>query len=98
MHKTAFRIYLNTAAYSVAMALMTVAVSYATLDEQVEKASTLVLGNLASLVVGGGTAVGGAIAVYQGNVMKGLGIVGVGATIGIGIALAKTKAIFNLLN
>jgi hypothetical protein len=29
--------------------------------------------------------------------MKAFGIVGVGATIGIGIALAKSKTIFNLL-
>jgi hypothetical protein len=93
----ALKAYLKLAFYSGAVMLVGIGMAGATLDEQVTKASAIVLGNLASLVVGGATAVGGGMAVFQGNVMKGLGIVGVGATIGIGIALAKSKTIFDLL-
>ncbi len=89
--------YVKIAVYSGVALALTASMAYATLDEQVSRASNIVLGNLASLVVGGGTAVGGGVAVFQGNIMKALGIVGVGATIGIGIALAKNGVIFNLL-
>jgi hypothetical protein len=88
---------IKIAAYSGMLTLMNVGMVYAHLDEQIDKASAIVLGNLAALIVGGSTVVGGGMAVFQGNVMKGLGIVGVGATVGIGIALAKSKTIFNLL-
>jgi hypothetical protein len=57
------------AAYSVFAALVMVGMAEATLDQQVTKATDIVLGNLASLVVGGGTAIGGGVAVFQGNII-----------------------------
>jgi hypothetical protein len=73
-------------------------ISFATLDEQVTKASNLVLGNVAALMLGGGLVVGGAYSVYQGDISRALGQFGVAGIIGIGTALAKSKVIFNILN
>ena len=77
---------------------ITMGISYATLDTQITKVSDIVLGNLAALIVGGGMVVGGGYSVYQGDIPKGLAQVGVGALIGIGTALAKSKAIFAVLS
>ena len=77
--------------------LLTTGLSWATLDEQVQKASDLVLGNVAKLVLGGGTLFGGGYSIVQGNIGKGMAIIGVGAITGIGIALAKAGTLFTLL-
>jgi hypothetical protein len=77
--------------------LLTTGLSWATLDDQVEKASTLVLGKVATLVVGGGTLFGGGYSIVQGNIGKGMAIIGVGVLTGIGIALAKAGTLFSLL-
>jgi len=77
--------------------LITTGLSWATLDDQVDKASTLVTGNVAKLIVGGGTLFGGGYALVQGNIGKGMAIIGTGALTGIGIALAKAGTLFNLL-
>ncbi len=81
---------------SVAM-LLTTDFAWATLDEQVGKASDLVLGKVAPLIVGGGTLFGGGMAAINGDPYKCMAILGVGALTGIGIALAKSGAIFSLL-
>lgn len=81
---------------SVALLLITDP-TLAHLDEQVEKASTLVLGKVATLVVGGGTLFGGGYSLIQGNIGKGMAIIGTGVITGIGIALAKSGTIFTLL-
>jgi hypothetical protein len=77
--------------------LLTTGLACATLDVQIEKASSLVLGKVATLVVGGGTLFGGGYALIQGNIGKGMAIIGTGVITGIGIALAKNGTIFNLL-
>ena len=77
--------------------LITTGLAGATLDDQVEKASALVLGKVATLVVGGGTLFGGGYSIVQGNIGKGMAIIGVGVMTGIGIALAKAGTLFTLL-
>lgn len=77
--------------------LITTGLAWATLDDQVEKASALVLGKVATLVVGGGTLFGGGYSIVQGNIGKGMAIIGVGVMTGIGIALAKAGTLFTLL-
>lgn len=83
--------------YTSVALLLTTGLTWATLDEQVEKASALVLGKVATLVVGGATLFGGGYTVIQGNIPKGMAILGVGLMTGIGIALAKNGALFTLL-
>lgn len=70
--------------------------AFADLGGQVDKASTLVLGKVATLIVGGGTLFGGGYALVQGNISKGLAILGTGALTGLGIALAKSGDLFTL--
>lgn len=82
---------------TIVMGGILVAASWAHLDDQVDKATTLVLGKVAPLVLGGATLFGGGSAILAGKVYPGLAIVGVGAITGIGIALAKSGTIFNLL-
>ena len=82
---------------SLVMIVMT-GFSYATLDAQITKVSDIVLGNLASLLIGGGLVVGGGYSCYQGDIPKGLAQIGVAGGIGIVTALVKSKAIFNILN
>jgi len=77
--------------------LVTTGMSWATLDEQVDKASTLVLGKVATLVLGGGTLFGGGYSIIQGNIAKGMAIIGTGVITGVGIALAKAGTLFTLL-
>ncbi len=72
--------------------------SYANLDEQVTKVGDMINGKIASFVVGGGLAIGGSHSIYTGNLMKGFGQLGIAALIGIGVALSKSSAIFNVLN
>ena len=82
---------------SLVMIVMT-GFSYATLDAQITKVSDIVLGNLATLLIGGGLVVGGGYSCYQGDIPKGLAQIGVAGGIGIVTALVKSKAIFNILN
>ena len=81
----------------VGMLTMTV-FAHAALDAQITKVSDIVLGNLASLLIGGGLVVGGGYSCYQGDIPKGLAQIGVAGGIGIVTALVKSKAIFNILN
>lgn len=83
--------------YASVAVLLTTGLAWATLDDQVEKASALVLGKVATLMVGGGTLFGGGYALVQGNIGKGMAIIGTGVITGIGIALAKNGTIFALL-
>lgn len=83
--------------YTSVAVIVTTGLCWATLDEQVEKASTLVLGKVATLIVGGGALFGGGHALIQGNITRGLAIIGVGAITGIGVALAKSGQMFSLL-
>ena len=82
---------------SIAMLAM-IGFAHATLDAQITKVSDIVLGNLASLLIGGGLVVGGGYSCYQGDIPKGLAQIGVAGGIGIVTALVKSKAIFNILN
>lgn len=83
--------------YSTTLTLTTICLTYAHLDDQIEKATEVVLGPFASLIVGGATLIGGGIFAVQGKVIPAASVLGVGAMTGIGIALAKSKVIFNLL-
>lgn len=77
--------------------LITTEFAWATLDEQVGKATDLVLGKVAPLIVGGATLFGGGMSALNGDPYKCIAILGVGGLTGIGIALAKSGALFNLL-
>lgn len=90
--------FLKVAAWVSAGLMLTTGLCWATLDGQVEKATNLVLGKVASLVVGGGTLFGGGYSIVQGNIGQGMAIIGVGALTGIGIALAKSEALFKVLS
>jgi|GEM_PF-1980699 len=83
--------------YTSVALLLTTGLTWATLDDQVDKASKLVLGKVATLVVGGGTLFGGGYSIVQGNIGKGMAILGVGVLTGVGIALAKNGTLFTLL-
>lgn len=83
--------------YSIAALLMMKGMGYASLEDQVTKVNNLVTGQIATGVVAGGMAIGGGYSIMSGNIMKGLGQLGVGALIGIGIALTKNQSIFTLL-
>jgi D-arabinose 1-dehydrogenase-like Zn-dependent alcohol dehydrogenase len=77
--------------------LLTTEFTLATLDVQVDKATDLVLGKVAPLIVGGATLFGGGMAALNGDPYKCMAILGVGGITGIGIALAKSGAIFSVL-
>jgi len=91
------RVPLRVLGYAAIFALVAVGASWAHLDQQVEKASNLVLSKVATLIVGGGALFGGGHALIQGNISRGMAILGTGALTGIGIALAKSGALFELL-
>lgn len=69
-----------------------------TLETQVTKASNLMLGNMASLLLGGAAVVGGAIQIKAGNILMGGAVLLVAALTGIGVALIKNQSIFSVLN
>ena len=96
--KENLKIWSKALGYVSAAMLVTTGIVHANLDAQITKASDIVLGNLAALIIGGGMVVGGGYSCYQGDIGKGLAQVGVGGLIGIGTALAKSKVIFNILN
>lgn len=98
MKRKNFQVEIKPIAYTTLAIFTTMGVTYATLDQQITKVSDIVLGNLAALIVGGGMVVGGGYSCYQGDIARGLAQVGVGALIGIATALAKSKAIFNVLS
>ena len=83
--------------YTSAALFLTTDFALATLDEQVGKATDLVLGKVAPLIVGGATLFGGGMAALNGDPYKCMAILGVGGITGIGIALAKSGAIFSVL-
>jgi hypothetical protein len=83
--------------YTSAALLLMTEFAWATLDEQVGKATDLVLGKVAPLIVGGATLFGGGMAALNGDPYKCMAILGVGGITGIGIALAKSGAIFSVL-
>lgn len=83
--------------YTSAALLLTTDFALANLDEQVGKATDLVLGKVAPLIVGGATLFGGGMAALNGDPYKCMAILGVGGITGIGIALAKSGAIFSVL-
>jgi hypothetical protein len=97
MKSSQFKIWLKLSGYSLAALLVMKGISYASLEEQVSKVNDLMLGHIATAVVGGGMALGGGYSIFSGNIMKGLGQLGVGALIGIGVALTKNQSIFSLL-
>jgi D-arabinose 1-dehydrogenase-like Zn-dependent alcohol dehydrogenase len=83
--------------YTTMAMILTTEFALATLDDQVDKATDLVLGKVAPLVIGGATLFGGGVAALNGKPYEAIAILGVGGIIGIGIALAKSGAIFNVL-
>lgn len=87
---------LKVMGYASAMALVGVGITYAHLDQQVENVSSLVFGKVANLVVGTAALFGGGHALIQGNVSRGMAILGTGVVTGIGIALAKNGQMFDL--
>lgn len=84
-------------AYSPLVLTALTTLSHATLEDQIDKASTLVLGKAAALLIGGGAVVGGAVQIKAGNIMMGAGILGLAAITGITVAMIKNQSIFNLL-
>ena len=96
--KNLFRRIGKSAFYIGSIGVLCLGFCYANLDEQVTKVGDMINGKIASLVVGGGLALGGSHSIYTGNLMKGFGQLGVAALIGIGVALSKSSAIFNVLN
>ena len=97
MNKDQVKVWVRASCYSLGALLMMKGISYASLEEQVTKASKLMLGDISALVVGGGMAIGGGYSIVSGNVMKGVAQFGVGALIGIGVAITKNQSIFNVL-
>ena len=94
-HKT--KEWMKVALYTGVVAAVYTTASYATFEAQIEKASSLTLGKLAGLILGGGAIVGGGLQVKDGNVMKGLGVIAVVGIIGLGVALIKAGTVFNVL-
>jgi hypothetical protein len=72
--------------------------SEANLTEQVEKISTLATGKIIPGTLAVATGVGGIYQIKEGNVMMGVAVLGVAALIGIGVALIKSGAMFNVIN
>ena len=97
MNKQHLKTGIKVLGYTSVAVLLTTGFAWATLDVQVEKATDLVLGKVAPLIVGGATLFGGGMAAINGDPYKCMAILGVGGITGIGIALAKSGAIFNVL-
>lgn len=72
--------------------------AYAGLEDQITKASDLILGKAAALLLGGSAVVGGAIQIKSGNILMGAAVLVVASVIGIGVAMIKNQSIFALLN
>ncbi len=96
--KMNLKVWGKAAAFTSLTIFMTIGLVHANLDAQITKVSDIVLGNFAALIIGGGMVVGGGFSCYQGDIPKGFAQLAVGAMIGIGTALAKSQAIFNVLN
>lgn len=83
--------------YASMACILTTGLAWAHLDDQVDKATTLVLGKVAPLIIGAATVFGGGAAAINGSIAKACAIFAVGGITGIGIALARSGDIFKLL-
>jgi hypothetical protein len=97
MNKDQIKVWVKAGGYCLGALLMMKGICYASLEEQVTKASKLLLGDIAAIVVGGGMAIGGGYSIVSGNIMKGVAQFGVGALIGVGVAITKNQSIFSVL-
>lgn len=88
----------KVASYTSLVLACCISASEANLTEQVEKVSTLATSKIIPGTLAVATGVGGIYQIKEGNIMMGIAVLGVAALIGIGVALIKSGAMFNVIN
>lgn len=88
----------KSTAYILGALIVGGSLAHAGLEDQITKASDLILGKAAALLLGGSAVVGGAIQIKSGNILMGAAVLVVAAVTGIGVAMIKNQSIFALLN
>lgn len=92
------KLLVKSAVYALGFLAVGGGCAYAGLEEQITKASELMLGKAAALLLGGAAVVGGTVQIKSGNILMGAAVLVVAAVTGIGVAMIKNQSIFTLLN